>query len=293
MKLKLAKKKDDKLRFHQRAGHGALATGGALGTAAVVRGARRLVVAGTKKHLAPDSNFTVVGPSGKAYIPRFDPKHVSTLQELTKTKGVPVTYSEHAPSAYAPPIQRKFLRKYTEQALKDPRFAKNPGLRTILEQRLNPKGGVIIGRETRSLPVLAHELAHARMGQSRLGRTWLTGGAVSRKLAPLGIAGAAFADPDSKVSKYAPAAAGLAWAPTLVEEGRASIKGHRALKKGGFGKKVLTRSRKGLGRAFGTYALGAAGTVGAALAARAIRKRMKRKALEQRQAEKKWAKKNL
>ena len=133
---------------------------------------------------------------------------------------------------------------------------------------------VAVSPDMNKLPILAHELGHAstafRMPAGKLLY------AVSKKAPLIGTLVAGFSDPDSKKSKYAPLGVGVASLPVLYEEGRASTLGYRALKKAGLKQpKTLKATRSILGKAFGTYALAAAGGVGATMLARKARRLLK------------------
>jgi hypothetical protein len=137
------------------------------------------------------------------------------------------------------------------------------------------EGGVSLAPIRSGAHVGAHELGHAAVGATRLGR-------VGRFLRfPLGIGGgiggmiaASKADPESATAKYvAPALAAASVAPVLGEEAAASIKAVRGMRRAGFGQPAISAAKRQLAKAFGTYGLAfGAPVVASPFIIRAVRK---------------------
>jgi hypothetical protein len=106
---------------------------------------------------------------------------------------------------------------------------------------------------------LMHEVGHASIHSKikNLGKIR----AVGMGVAPVAALATAFTDKDSTVSKVAPYAAGAAVAPTLLDEGVASVKAVKDLKRAGATRKQLNIARKNLGKGFATYGAAAASLV--------------------------------
>jgi hypothetical protein len=120
---------------------------------------------------------------------------------------------------------------------------------------------------------VAHEIGHASAGKLRralmaLRPTFRLAGTVSPFIA-------AFADPDSKLSKYAPVLAAVSGVPILTEEAIASIKGYKAL--GKIQKKLPRGSKGALLAAFGTYAIPELANVLSTIAIRHAKKKIQQK----------------
>lgn len=132
----------------------------------------------------------------------------------------------------------------------------------------------IVAPKGRDSEFMAHELGHAKVHRGRAGR--LAGHA--RSLSPFAgmIAGAWLAS-DDDTRKYAPAAVAAGHVPTLLDEAGASIHGLRGLAKSGVKGKELLRAAGSLGKAFGTYGLGAAGAAGGTYLGTKLYDRVKKK----------------
>lgn len=155
------------------------------------------------------------------------------------------------------------------------------------------KDSVVLGKGTLAeADILSHELGHAQYEKS--GRSKSVVGKAAHKLMPVSKLAM------SKAGNVASFAHGVrsgmknekakqegkktnAWqkarsvavpaaltAPLLIAEGKASLNGLRAMKKAGASKELLKQSKKRLGAAWGTYAGGAATTVGVGGAGEAV-----------------------
>jgi len=124
-----------------------------------------------------------------------------------------------------------------------------------------------------SVATAAHELGHASgrgvPNALLIGSNLFT----YRKLKYGPVAAAALADPDSAVSKAAPIVGAALAAPTIVEEGRAALRGLRAMKRLNIPRSA--GGRKTVLLALGGYTAGAAIPVVAPLVTRAIKKGVK------------------
>lgn len=126
--------------------------------------------------------------------------------------------------------------------------------------------------------MMAHELGHGRLRESTLGKIIGHARMPGQLLGGLGgTAMATFADPDSKVSKYAPLVGAAGMLPTIADEAYASLKGYGALKRMGYAPEALGHARRQLGKAFGTYATAAIPLVAAPYVIRKIKKHYKNK----------------
>jgi hypothetical protein len=149
---------------------------------------------------------------------------------------------------------------------------------------------IAMGSGFNSPHVLAHELGHADIGNSRLGKllqntpTALLGNFVNSVGAISGLTTGLKSDRGSKARKWGIAAPALAVAPQLLFEAGATALGLRRLKGSGASGKELLQSLKTLGPAYGTYLARAVKGVGTAAVTQgiggAIRDRRKRKTAE-------------
>jgi len=91
----------------------------------------------------------------------------------------------------------------------------------------------------------------------------------------LGTAGAtAFTDPDSDLPYLIPAAGAAAQAPKVLEEGIASVKGYRAMKRtGDYSKAALKAAKRQLAKAGGGYVLAGLAAAGVPFAMRHYQRR--------------------
>jgi hypothetical protein len=124
-------------------------------------------------------------------------------------------------------------------------------------------GGGVARAPRRGGEFMAHELGHAASDKSKI---WHTLNVTGRSLGPIvGMAGggamALAGDRGSTATRVAPLVTAAGWAPTLIDEGVASVRAYRGLKKM---KKVnpqaLKKARNNLIKAFGTYGSVAAAT---------------------------------
>lgn len=123
--------------------------------------------------------------------------------------------------------------------------------------------------------ILAHEIGHADIHRSRLGRLIQNhpgrlAGLLSHKALPMAGLGAATGFSDNEgvqtAGRWAPA---VLAAPMLASEAGASLLGARRLHRGGASRAVMKQVAKDLGGAFGTYALPVGISTGAAHMAQA------------------------
>lgn len=149
------------------------------------------------------------------------------------------------------------------------------------------KEGISVAPGSGGAHLAAHELGHGKFRQGRVGqflaKARMPGGLVAGFGAPI-LAGAA--DPDSTASKLAPVVGAAGVAPLLADEGYASLKGYRTMKRMGYNKAALKAGRRQLLKAFGTYGLGvAAPAIAAPVAIRAFKKWRQKSKGEPAQAE--------
>jgi len=144
------------------------------------------------------------------------------------------------------------------------------------------KGGLSMASPETGGHLMAHELGHGRLRTTGVGK--VIAGLRTPGMALGGLGGAAmatFADPDSKISKYAPLVGGLGALPTLADEAYASLKGYGAMKgMGSYSPEALRTARRQLGKAFGTYAAAAVPLVAAPYAIRKIKQHMQKRRAE-------------
>jgi len=129
--------------------------------------------------------------------------------------------------------------------------------------------------------LLAHELGHvSRKGRSAAGfhaQNRIVRGALPIAGAIGGTAMALKGKRGSWTTRLAPAVAFGSHVPTLVSEGRASIRGYKALKAlGKYTPSELRGSRRNLIKAFSTYGLGALASTAPAAAIAAMRWKKKK-----------------
>lgn len=123
-------------------------------------------------------------------------------------------------------------------------------------------------RKRESPAVVAHELGHAEIDDSRLGQ--LAQSPLGRSL-PVTVGGTFGAVAMSK-GQLASGAGSIAagWAPILAQEGLASIKGIRLLREAGATEEELTDAKKRLLAAWGTYATLPVAMIGDLLTIKAV-----------------------
>lgn len=127
------------------------------------------------------------------------------------------------------------------------------------------KHGVSVAPGGTGAHIAAHELGHGKFRQGRVGKT------LSNLRMPGSLAGgigasmlAANTDPDSTASKISPLIGAAGSVPILADEGYASVKGYKTMKRMGYNKAALKTGRRQLAKAFGTYGLGVAAPMMAA-----------------------------
>lgn len=111
--------------------------------------------------------------------------------------------------------------------------------------------------------MMAHELGHANIHRRKGLSRALLAGRVGGPLAGMLAGGAMLygGDEGSTMTRAAPLAPVVGWAPTLADEGLSSIRGYKALKRvSGASPEALKRARRNLMKAFGTYGGAALGT---------------------------------
>lgn len=129
-----------------------------------------------------------------------------------------------------------------------------------LSQKAGPKRVDRVHANVRRNPeFLAHELGHYKLHRGKLGRGLMA----ARVLGPLaGLVGSTALASNEDTRAYAPAAIAAGYLPMIADEAGASIHGIRGLMRSGVKGRDLAKAVSTLGKAFGTYGLGAAGATG-------------------------------
>lgn len=143
------------------------------------------------------------------------------------------------------------------------------------EATLSPKvRHMVVSPTDRAPEILAHELGHASTRPTnRAVKAWIAGRVGGPLLGTFASSYMVAQDPDSDAAKWAPAAMGAGFAPTLVDEGIASYRGLRALRAAGLKGEQFRKAMMSLGKGFGSYAAGAAGAASVPYIIRKIRQR--------------------
>jgi hypothetical protein len=283
----------------------AMATGGLMaGATPMIRSAldRRAEAGKLRSYLAqPPTSITPAGVD----IPDVPPKLAASAPEKNEEKGSPnlKKYLIGGGLATGGTAANLGLGKYMDsQARADvgehtaPLFDKLKGesstpvfenefggggsMFTSRRKDLGMHGALLPGSEVqgpqvhvgyRSPSVLAHELGHAGINESRVGRlvqnraTIRAGAGAGGIGAAAGFASGAFSD-DPRVHRAALAVPALASLPTLGYEAAATLSGLGKLRRGGADKAQMARALKTLGPAWGTYAVRTGMGTAAALA---------------------------
>lgn len=173
----------------------------------------------------------------------------ATMGRVRQNAAVPIHDAPHGVNAYVSQPQTNLGRKLTDLQFDQ------MGLGDV---KIGPKGVVLLGKDTRSPAVLAHELGHADIQASRGGRliqnapTRMLGmGASGVGLISGGLSGLS---DDPRARALGLAAPAIAAAPMLASEGLASFKAVRHLRGAGASKGQMWRAAKTLLPAWGTYA---------------------------------------
>lgn len=173
----------------------------------------------------------------------------ATMGRVRQNATVPIHDAPHGVNAFVSQPQTNLGRKLTDMQL---------GQMGLGDVKVGPKGAVLLGKDTRSPAVLAHELGHADIQASRAGRliqnapTRMLGmGAPGVGLISGGLSGLS---DDPRARALGLAAPALAAAPMLASEGLASFKAVRHLRGAGASKGQMWRAAKTLLPAWGTYA---------------------------------------
>lgn len=189
----------------------------------------------------------------------------ATMARIRQSAAVPVHDAPHGVNAYMAPASGPIGRKLNNMALQQ------LGMEGA---EVGPGGAVLLGRDTRAPSILAHELGHAEVQASRLGRVVQN---TPMRLLGMGAPGVGFLSgglsglsDDSRVRAAGLAAPALAAAPMLASEGLASIKAVRHLRNAGASRPQMWRAAKTLLPAFGTYAAQAGGGVANAAIAQGL-----------------------
>lgn len=144
-------------------------------------------------------------------------------------------------------------------------------------QRLGLTPGAVNVRPTSGAALLSHEIGHAHIDRTRLGRAiqGVSANAAGVFALPLGaVSGLATGGSDDKnVRRAGVLAPALATLPQLAAEGAASISGLRSLKRHGASPAYMRDARKQLAKTWGSYAGRAAGAPLGALAAQSVQAR--------------------
>lgn len=156
--------------------------------------------------------------------------------------------------------------------------AKKEGFSTTVYKRRLPMLGTYSAgfiSTSKDMPdVLLHEVGHGATYKKFKSLPKIRG--IGKVIAPIASIGAAFGEKDSLISKAAPYIAGAAITPTLIDEGAASVKAIKDLKKAKATKAQLSIARKNLGKAFATYGIAAAGLTAIPMLIRKFKKTNKK-----------------
>jgi hypothetical protein len=167
---------------------------------------------------------------------------------------------------------------------KIPKFiAEQPIIKGVIEaeNRLEARGEdpraahVLIGKNFNSPAILAHELGHAEIHDSKWGRLLqnrVTSSLGNAKVPIAMLGGAAAATGNPIARNVGIGAAALAALPELAYEGLANVKGYKRLKEQGATPEQLSEARKTLLSSYGTYAGQAAAGAGSILSGHALSK---------------------
>jgi hypothetical protein len=173
----------------------------------------------------------------------------ATMWRLRQNASVPIHEAPHGINAYMAPSSTGLGRKMEDIALKQ------LGMEGTT---IGPKGAVLLGKDTRAPSVLAHELGHADVQSSRLGRVVQNTPTRALGMTSGGIGylsgGLSGLSDDPRVRTLGLAAPALAAAPMLASEGLASLKAVRHLRGAGASRGQMWNAAKTLIPAWGTYA---------------------------------------
>lgn len=273
---KIADTQQDPKKNKKRISAGEVAAGMAVGTGI------NMVGKGTQIHFG--RNFAL-GEAGQ-HTPISDVQRLKHVSPQT-----PVFHSTNkAPSsAFVPPLGKTMWDRANEgqrDTIRD-QMRRNFGApREATDRAFQSPNGAVFSTQHMGPHVVAHELGHAKLHKSWLGKatTGIVGGAASTIGQPAAVAMAA-TDPDSRASKWAPVVGAASQMPRLVNEGLATYHGYRGMQQAGFSPEQLAKARTQLGRAYGTYASKLIPAVGLPLAMRGIRKFTKKRRLAREAAQ--------
>lgn len=127
------------------------------------------------------------------------------------------------------------------------------------------KGRRVVRAPRQGAEFMAHELGHAARATGKSDRAVRFGGRIRNQILPLAGAavGGAMAiggEEGGLTTRLAPVVTAASFAPQLIEEAGASLRGYKALKSLSNDTKALRQARRNLYKAFGTYGLRALGT---------------------------------
>lgn len=190
----------------------------------------------------------------------------ATMEKMRQSASVPIHDAPHGVNAFLPPPQTNIGKSLADAQLS------NMGLGGA---KIGPEGAVLLGKDTRSPAILAHELGHVDVHSSRAGRAIQSMPARLLGVGSPGIGllsgGLSGMSDDPRAHALGLAAPAIAAAPMLASEGLASIKAVRHLRNAGASGAQMGRAAKALLPAFGTYATHAGlGVANAAVAQGAV-----------------------
>ena len=190
----------------------------------------------------------------------------ATMEKMRQSASVPIHDAPHGVNAFLPPPQTNIGKNLADAQLG------NMGLGGA---KIGPEGAVLLGKDTRSPAILAHELGHVDVHSSRAGRAIQSMPARLLGVGSPGIGllsgGLSGMSDDPRAHALGLAAPAIAAAPMLASEGLASIKAVRHLRNAGASGAQMGRAAKALLPAFGTYATRAGlGVANAAVAQGAV-----------------------
>lgn len=223
---------------------------------------RQRALQGVVGRVAAGVGGGALGVAAQRQVTTENPGDSALMSRVRQNATVPIHDAPNGVNAYVAPASTGFGRKINDMALDQ------IGMKGT---EIGPKGAVLLGKDSRAPGALAHELGHADLQSSRLGRVVqntptraLGMGASGVGLISGGLSGLS---DDPRTRALGLAAPAIAAAPMLASEGLASFKAVRHLRGAGASKGQMWRAAKTLLPAFGTYAAHAGkGVANAAIA---------------------------